>query len=243
MHCVSTLLTSHGETTVIFFSVELLIFLSCLIVSCLFTYKLFINKQRKHTMANQSKPQKKPNWNIANHQIDKCLRWNTNDCFLFQYITIPLDLSLTWAAFILHYIIELHFEVKVHIDIHSYTENEWTDYVESKCHFSLEKTKSILSMIFSILFLFGYCGILSIYLTRLIVIFENSVFAISRKSKILFYTIFFLIIMINTSLILTRFIYYQYQIRMAITINMHIKLKQLVPSYLQQLLQYHLYFL
>ena len=70
-------------------------------------------------------------------------------------------LSPASAIFILNYIIDLHTEVGVS----PYRDHEWINYVESKCPFNIQKTKSILNMCLSISLLFGYWDIINLFYT------------------------------------------------------------------------------
>ena len=181
MGCVSILLGSHGQGPMVFMILNSLISLCCFVVCAVFVWQM---QPVQTTVSNSGDHGRK-----KHHQKH----------FMIPVIIVLLTLSFTSVIYTVNYIVDLHTDSPLSTDKINY--NSWKDYIESKCNFNLITTANImLGLTISFVF-FGYIGILLLYFKRLVLLFNGSCFSISKKSKRIFYSIFWFIFIVNIGLI------------------------------------------
>ena len=182
-NCLSILFWSHGSAVVPLIILQSLISLCCFVATVAFVWKHSIQQKRIDQKNKQNK---------SIHQ----------KLYRAQLVLVPLILSLNGIFITINYLFDLHQEVKpIGIDGISDNYSSWVDYVNSECNLNITTITEIVTIFVSLFSMSGYVGVLSLYFTRLVVLFDGSMFSVSKKSTTMFYTCFICILMVGVGLI------------------------------------------
>ena len=171
-NCVWLLIGSHGTGTTISIVLQFIICIMSLCVSVMFLLtkcKSCMGHMQKRSTRNAQTLRERESWIIK-------LVLN------IELIVVPLLFTINTIITIPNFTLDLNREMALN------DHDSWNDKIKSQCHFNNEliSIDSTISLITAISSLLSYLGLISIYFTRLVIIFLNSIYSINKKVKITF---------------------------------------------------------
>ena len=178
--CTLKLLLAHGESMFI-----LMVFQSFLSICCGIFTMVFIYKQVKKLKCKRT--HQKTTGSLSGRGCK-----NVRTIFNIQLIIVPLLFTLSAFLEVMNALFDIHYELP--------NNDNWINNIENICNIDLKIVTSIISFIVTIIVLSSYLGLLLVYFTRLVIIFDKIIICNIKNFKINFLCwnwIFYVINIIN----------------------------------------------